>query len=89
MDIFKLADNKFVAVENGKATIFDQKEIEAEVANIEARLIAIPSLPSDAELLRWAKDNYPMMDYSKEKQTLNERKEFLNKLITSAKDITK
>ena len=85
MEIFKLADNKFVAVENGKATIFDQKEVEAEVVNIEARLIAIPSLPSDDELLKWARDNYPMMDYSKEKSELTSRKEKLEQLIDAVK----
>jgi len=45
-------------------------EVEKTIQEAQERLAQLPPEPSEEELLAWAKDNYPMMDYSVEKASL-------------------
>jgi hypothetical protein len=50
--------------------VISKKEIDEQIKEAEARLKEIPDMPDDKTLLEWAKENYPMMDYSTEKTAL-------------------
>lgn len=45
-------------------------EVEKTIQEAQERLAQLPPEPSGEELLAWARENYPTMDYSKEKQYL-------------------
>lgn len=47
-----------------------KSELEKQIEEAKKRLAEIPTIPSDEELLTWAKQNYPIMDYSAEKSSL-------------------
>ena len=69
--LIKLTDDKYVEVdENDQARVVVKSELEKQVKQAEDRLKEIPQPPSDEELLAWAKENYPMMNYEVEKQAL-------------------
>jgi len=91
METFVLSDQRYVMVDGDKAVVFDRKDLEAELVDVNKRLLTIPKLPLDAELLAWAKENYPTsnMDYSVEVRELTSRKEKLKTLIESAKAVEK
>lgn len=53
-----------------KASVVSLSETEKELKAAQERLSQIPSGPTDEELLAWARENYPMMDYSRERAEL-------------------
>ena len=64
-----------------RSVAFNKSAVEKEVVDLQTRLQAIPSSPTDKELLAWAKANYPQMNYEPEKQaTVAKIAEINNKL---------
>ncbi len=59
----------FDDVENTAKVVVPQLVSEA-LAKAQAKLSSIPAAPSDSELLAYAKEHYPAMDYSAEKASL-------------------
>ena len=45
-------------------------EVEKTIQEAQERLAQLPPEPSEEELLAWARENYPMTDYSREKASL-------------------
>lgn len=74
MKYFKVDDDKFIEFneENGRTTVISKAEIETSIAFSQQRLAEIPDEPSDEEMLVWARQNFPRVDYSTEKRTLQE-----------------
>ena len=72
MDFVKIDIDKFITYSTDKmaATIYSKEVLAKEIAGLEERLANIPAVPSDKELLAWAKVNYPVLDYSKEREYL-------------------
>ena len=48
------------------ASVLARDEVQKELDEATVRLKEIPPAPTDKELLAWAKENYPMVDYSAE-----------------------
>lgn len=69
METFITKDNKTIIYDNGSARVIDPKELEAQKADIEKRLAEV-KVPTDKELLAWAKANYPQLDHSTEQEEL-------------------
>lgn len=69
MQTFTTKDNKTIIYDNGSARVIDPKELEAQKADIEKRL-AEAVIPTDKQLLDWAKANYPKLDHSAEQAEL-------------------
>lgn len=59
----------FDDVANTAKVVVPQLVSEA-LAKAQAKLSSIPAAPSDSELLAYAKEHYPAMDYSAEKADL-------------------
>ena len=59
----------------------DKEAMKQERAALRERLKAIPPAPTETELLAWAREHYPAMDYSAEQATLEARLEELGKAI--------
>lgn len=55
---------------NNTATVVVIPELQKTIQDCQTRLAQLPAEPDEKELLEWAKENYPIMDYSKEKQYL-------------------
>lgn len=55
-----------------KSEVIKITSITDEISIAQERLDAIPKDPTDAELLEWAKINYPQVDYSVERQSLQD-----------------
>ena len=55
--------------------------LRAEKQAIIARLQALPAAPTNAQLLAWAKENYPFMNYEAERQALLARLAEINELL--------
>jgi hypothetical protein len=69
MEKFITKDGRVIFYESGGAIIHDPEGLAAEKAEIEKR---IPQLPTDEELLEWAKANYNFVNYEAEKARLAE-----------------
>ena len=48
------------------STLYRKSVLTAEKRAAEDRLAAIPTQPTNAQLLAWAKEHYPQMDYGPE-----------------------
>jgi len=70
MQILPIEKGKYVRVDGDKAEVFYTKEVEKCLTEATARLAEIPEPISDEELLKWAKVNYPQVNYEVEKQSL-------------------
>ena len=72
MQYIPLSKDKFIEYNetNDTSRVLIVSELEEQIAQAQERLSVIPQSPSDEELLAWARLNYPMMDYSTEKQKL-------------------
>lgn len=70
MQILPLEKGKYVKVDGDRAEVFYLAEVEKCLAESTARLSEIPEPISDEELLKWAKENYPQVNYQAEKQSL-------------------
>ena len=56
-----------------KREALDVDALKEERKATEERLAAIPGEPDDKELLAWAREHYPRMDYSAERAALEAR----------------
>lgn len=56
-----------------KRESLDVDALKEERKATEERLAAIPGEPDDKELLAWAREHYPRMDYSAERAALEAR----------------
>lgn len=68
-----------------RSKVYCTSQLENCIRASSERLTEIPAEPSDAELLEWARKNYPRLDYSKEKQILTEQIEKSEMLLAIAK----
>lgn len=74
MQYIKLSSDKFIQYDetNDTSRVIVKSELESQLTEAKARLAEIPPASTDKELLEWAKANYPFMDYSNEKQSLEQ-----------------
>ena len=72
MQYITLDKERFIEVdlERNTSKVFVKAELEKQLKEAQERLLQIPEKPSDKDLLAWAKENFPTMDYSREKQYL-------------------
>jgi short-subunit dehydrogenase involved in D-alanine esterification of teichoic acids len=70
MEKLKLADGRVVVVQGDRATVHDLKAVQKELTAATARLAEIPDQVTDEELLVWARENYPRVNYGAERQSL-------------------
>lgn len=82
METFITKDNKTIIYDNGSARVIDPKELEAQKADIEKRL-AEAVIPTDKQLLDWAKANYPYVNHSAEIAEL----ERINNILEAIKSL--
>jgi len=75
MEALTTKDGKTILYENGIAEVVDVKDLELRKADIEKR---VKTMPTDEELLVWAKENYPMVDHREELKELESIKTKLN-----------
>lgn len=66
--------DKWVKIENERATVLFPVSLQEELAVVNQRLSELPPEPSEAELLAWARLNYPGIDYSRERGILEARR---------------
>lgn len=69
-----------IPIDKDRYIIFDEKkntatvvvipEMQKTLQSAQERLAQLPTEPDEKELLGWAKENFPTMNYSKEKQYL-------------------
>lgn len=82
METFTTKDGKKIIYENDYAKVIDTKELEAQKADIEKRL-AEAVIPTDKQLLEWAKANYPYVNHSAEIAEL----ERINNILEAIKSL--
>lgn len=58
---------------NNTATVVVITELQKTIQDCQTRLAQLPIEPDEKELLQWARENFPLMDYSKEKQYLESK----------------
>jgi len=81
MEIFKSKDGKTITYDNNRAEVVDVKELTLQKADIEKRILE-HDIPSDAELLEWARNNYPIVDNTAEVAELAKIDTILDSLKT-------
>jgi len=62
MKAIKLTDDKYAIVDGERVGVISKSGLEDNKKHLEAQLDTIPSVPTDRELLTWAKENYPQLD---------------------------
>lgn len=67
---------------NNTATVVVIPELQKTIQEAQERLAQLPVEPDEKELLEWAKENFPKMDYSKEKQYLETQISEAQQLLT-------
>lgn len=72
------------AVESG-TILFKRKLIERR-KEINTRLDDLPASPSNATLLAWARENYPMMNYGPERESLVRELDAINADLNNMAD---
>jgi hypothetical protein len=70
--IIKLDKKKFIEYneKTNEARVYEADVLGASKYAAEQRLKELPQEPTDQELLEWARVNYPRMDYSVERASL-------------------
>lgn len=63
MEIFKTKDGKIITYEEDKATVVDVDELKRQKESFEREIAAVV-IPTDKQLLAWAKQTYPIKDVS-------------------------
>jgi len=71
--VIKVTKDTFIEFneETQQTKVIDKAAIQADLANAKTRLNEVAKPPTNAEILAWAKSNYPYMDTSKEVESLN------------------
>lgn len=85
MQILPIDKDRYVKVDGDKAEVFYLTEVEKCLKEATARLAELPTQPTDEELLEWARENYPAMDYSAEKQSLEAKISECNSILEAIK----
>jgi hypothetical protein len=70
MQIFNIDKDKFIAYENDRARVISRAELRKQKQEAIERLKEIPPKLTDEELLEWARENYPQVNYEVERQSL-------------------
>lgn len=65
--------------------LFRRKMVERK-QEINARLKELPESPSNAALLEWARENYPMMNYGPERESLVRELDAINADLNNMAD---
>ena len=81
MELFKTKDGKTIKYDLNRAEVVDVKELTLQKADIEKRILE-HDIPSDAELLEWARNNYPIVDNTAEVAELAKIDTILDSLKT-------
>lgn len=82
MELFETKDGKKITYQDGVTKVYIPEELLKEKKMLEAQL-AEAVIPTDKELLSWAKANYPMTDYSATKARIEE----INTILTNIKEV--
>jgi len=69
------------------AVCLSKKEEAKRLEGVLSRIEGIPKLPSDEELLQWARENYLPMNYDVEAKYLQERKDEIETKIAEIEKI--
>lgn len=64
------------------AKVVTAEQLISEKSGIEARLLELPEMPTDEELLAWAREHYPFHDTSVERASLSTRLEEINSILS-------
>jgi len=51
----------WVKLDGRRAQVLSRKELLSQQRDLKAQLAELPGEPTDAELLKWARDNYPAL----------------------------
>ena len=72
MQYFKISTGKFIEFDDvtNRATILVKEDLQSQKINLVAQIKVNP-MPTNTELLKWAKDNYPYVDHSAEQAELD------------------
>jgi hypothetical protein len=87
---------KYINIENGMWVVYDKDNkrivqsfdvvlLKSELDKLTLELNDIPLSPTDEELLTWARENYPMFDYSVAKENIQKRIDEINNLLSNIK----
>ena len=73
--IIKINKEKIIDYDEAtnRAVVYSVADVAREALEAKTKLGSVPEIPSDKELLEWAKKNYPMPDYTAEKEYLNQK----------------
>lgn len=87
MRYIKVDNDKFIEYneDNNSTRVIIKSEVERQLAGASKRLSEIKKV-DDKDLLAWARENYPAMDYSREKESLEKIINENNILLNNLKD---
>jgi hypothetical protein len=88
MQYIQVDDDKFISYdsETQNTSIISKGEIESRISELET---TIPKVPSDADLLKWAKTNYPGIDViTAQQKEISDKQDILDSLTTQAIDVS-
>ena len=83
MEYYKIATGKFIEydVDTERAIIFLRSDTNAEIIEINKEIASLSKAKTNAELLQWARENYPYVKESERLATINVRLNFLQARI--------
>lgn len=89
MKYLNITKDKWVEVDETKdtATVFIASELIQTKSEFQERLKELPQAPSDEELLKWAKEHYPSMNYQVEKEYLETKISKINDICSAIKSV--
>jgi hypothetical protein len=85
MEYIEINEDKVIKYDdkNSKALVFSKKATQARIEEIDRELNETPTVPTDEELLRWAKENYSGVDYGPKTEYLKAEKTRLEEDLRS------
>ena len=78
-------EDKYVVVDmlDFSSSTYSKISLTDETNNLQSELDVIPSDPTDEELLSWAREHYPRVDYSVKRNSLQVELDKKKALLTS------
>lgn len=78
-------EDKYVVVDMSdfSSATYSKISLTDEAEHLQSELDAIPADPADEELLAWAREHYPRIDYSVKRNSLQEQLDVKESLLSS------